>query len=70
MEAFIDLLNKKLFADLKKVELLIPFDQGSVLSELIENNQVLHQEYNDKGTKIVLELSEAKIKQYQRFVNI
>ncbi len=70
LEAFIDLLNKKLFADLKKVELLIPFDQGSVLSELIQNNQVLHQEYNDKGTKIVLELSEAKIKQYQRFVNI
>ncbi|MDN6968432.1 GTPase HflX [Oenococcus sp. UCMA 17063] len=70
LDAFIDLLNKKLFADLKEVELLIPFDQGSILSQLIQDNQVLRQEYNDKGTKIVVELPEAKIKRYERFVNV
>ncbi|AZZ60935.1 GTPase HflX [Oenococcus sp. UCMA 16435] len=70
LDAFIDLLNKKLFADLKEVELLIPFDQGSILSQLIQDNQVLRQEYNDKGTKIVVELPEAKIKRYEKFVNV
>lgn len=69
LDALISLLDKRLFADLKTVDMLIPFDQGAVLNRIIQENQILKQDYEDQGTQITVELPETQVHEYQRFIH-
>lgn len=54
----IDQIKQRIFSDYQTVELLIPFDQGDLVSYLNEHAHVLETEYEESGTKLVVELSE------------
>ncbi|MFT9266566.1 GTPase HflX [Oenococcus sp.] len=68
LDAFIKLLDEKLFADFKTVELMIPFDQGAVVNQILNGNNVLEQDFTAQGTRLRVELPAAQIETYQAFV--
>ncbi|MCL2559063.1 MAG: GTPase HflX [Turicibacter sp.] len=64
----IQVLTQQLFADYKKCKLLIPYDQGQVIAYLKDNATVLGISYDDTGTVIDVELSEADFERYGAYV--
>jgi len=64
----IERLTKQLFADYRKCQLLIPYDQGGIISYLKENSTVLNLSYVDEGTMLEVELSEADFGKYEIYV--
>lgn len=58
IQELIDQIKQRIFSDYQTVELLIPFDQGDLVSYLNEHAHVLETEYEESGTKLVVELSE------------
>lgn len=61
-------LTKQLFSTYIECQLLIPFDQGQVISYLKENATILEISYVNEGTMIKVELSEADFDRYQLYV--
>lgn len=58
MDQLVEAIKNHVFNDYVKVNMLIPYAEGSVLSYLNENAHILEQEYTETGTKIVVELSQ------------
>ena len=61
-------LIRQLFSTYKKCQLVIPFDQGQILSYLMENATIFDISYFDTGTLLEVELSEADFNRYQMYV--
>lgn len=64
----IQLLTEQLFSTYKRCQLLIPFDQGQVISYLKEHATILEFSYVDAGTLLEVELSEIDFDKYQMYV--
>ncbi len=63
IDALIDLIKKKVFADTVCAKLLVPFTRGDVSSYLCSKAQVNKMDYREDGTYFEVELKEAD---YQR----
>ena len=61
-------IKEELFSDLKRVELLVPYDRGSVVSALIEKSAPIETEYLAEGTRLVMELGEADRNRYRDLI--
>ena len=48
--------------------MLIPFERGDVVSYLNENANVKNTEYDEKGTRITVELKETDYKRFKNYV--
>ena len=46
----------------------IPFSEGSIVSYLNENANVISTDYDDKGTILTLECREAQFNKYKEYV--
>jgi GTP-binding protein HflX len=64
----LETIENKLFHDYETVKLLIPFDQGDLVSYLNENNHILSQEYSNDGTIVELELSPLQKRRYAAYL--
>jgi len=64
----IDVLTTQLFADYRKCQLLIPYDEGQIISYLKEHATILNLYYIDEGTMLEVELSEADFKKFEMYV--
>lgn len=64
----IDVLTTQLFADYRKCQLLIPYDQGQIISYLKEHATISRLSYVDEGTMLEVELSEADFRTYEMYV--
>ncbi|OXS79426.1 GTPase HflX [Domibacillus enclensis] len=63
-----DVLKRHLFKDYIRCTMLIPFDDGEVVSYLNEHAAVMQTEYEENGTKLIVECSKADYEKYKRFV--
>lgn len=63
-----DVLKRHLFKDYIRCTMLIPFDDGEVVSYLNEHAAVMETEYEENGTKLIVECSKADYEKYKRFV--
>ena len=59
-----ELIGEQLFGSRQEAELLIPYDRGAALHELMEQAKVLSSEYTEKGTRIRVEAGEELLKRY------
>ncbi len=63
-----ELIKKELFQDHVKCQLLIPFDEGQLISYLNETANVISTDYEPNGTKLTLECSPQDYERFQGYV--
>ncbi|QMS84913.1 GTPase HflX [Candidatus Xianfuyuplasma coldseepsis] len=64
----LDFIEKEIFKDYEVVKLLIPFQEGDLVSYLNEHNNIIHQNYVNEGTVIELELSQLQKQKYADYI--
>jgi len=65
-----DLLNSieaKVSADIVELSLLIPYSAGNILAMLHEQMNVLSETHNENGTRVVVKVPTASIKQFETY---
>ena len=68
LDELVELIRQHVFSDYVECEMLIPFDRGDVVSYLNSNAQVKETEYEEMGTKLLVELKDADLKKYEEYV--
>ena len=64
----IENIKKIIFSDLKKAELIIPYDKGEITSYLCENTKVDLMEYIEAGVRIIANLGNAEYNKYSSYI--
>ncbi len=68
MEKLVDAIKGYVFKDHVKVEMLIPYADGNIVSYLNENSNIIEQEYVEEGTKMLVEVSLVDSEKLKRFI--
>ena len=68
MNELIDMIINKIYSEYKKVKMLIPFSDGSVVSYLNEHATVMNTDYDEKGTILTVECTPAQYNKYQEYI--
>lgn len=62
------MIRKQIFSDYVKCDMLIPYDQGGVVSYLNTNATIFNTSYEEKGTLLSVEVKESDFNKYEHFV--
>lgn len=68
VEKVLDLIKENLFEGCTEQTLLIPYDEGELVSYLNENSTIISQDYENEGTRIVVELNQTQIVKYEKYI--
>jgi GTP-binding protein HflX len=68
MDHLVETIKSHVFNDYKTVQMMIPYADGSVLSYLNEQANILEQEYTEEGTLLKAELSIIDSEKLKRFI--
>jgi GTPase len=68
MEELIDLISDHIFKNQIHCEMLIPFDDGRLVTYLNENANVLATSFENEGTKLTIECNQYDFEKYQQYV--
>ncbi|XRD24860.1 GTPase HflX [Lysinibacillus fusiformis] len=68
LEELIQIVRQHIFSHYVTCEMLIPYDQGNVVSYLNEHASVSNTAYEEGGTLLSLEVKEADYAKYQQYV--
>lgn len=68
VEELVELIRKQIFQNYVQCEMLIPYDQGSLISYLNENAHITSTEYENEGTKLTLECKNSDMEKYQQYI--
>ena len=68
LNELIDMIIDRLFKNYKRCKMLIPFSEGSILSYLIDNANVLGTQYTENGTLIDIECTDAQYNKYKEYI--
>ncbi|MFZ5968146.1 MAG: GTPase HflX [Bacillota bacterium] len=60
-------IKSKLFNDMKRVKLLLPYSRGDIVSYLCEKTKVIQNEYRDDGIMVETSLGKADYNKYIQF---
>ncbi|BDR56668.1 GTPase HflX [Xylocopilactobacillus apis] len=63
-----ELIKKHIFQGFKKVKLFIPFDQGEMVSKVMNNYQVVSYSYLNEGTEVIANLSPVSQGRFKEFI--
>ena len=61
-------IRSGLFADLQKVQLLVPYDKGSVVSAILAKTTPYETKYEENGTLLTVDLNEEDRGRYREFI--
>ncbi|MBQ2218091.1 MAG: GTPase HflX [Firmicutes bacterium] len=61
-------IRSGLFADLQKVQLLVPYDKGSVVSAILAKTTPYETKYEENGTLLTVDLNEEDRGRYRAFM--
>ena len=64
----LELIKDNLFKDYSEQTLLIPYNEGDLVSYLNEHSNIISQEYENEGTKLVVELNQAQRMKYEKYI--
>lgn len=64
----VELITGFLYADNSTEKFLIPYDQGSVLSYLLENGSLISQEYVENGVRLVINCRKRDKEKYKAYI--
>ena len=68
IDELVDLIKSKIFKDLVRAKLLVPYSRGDISSYICEKAGVFEMEYKDSGTWFDVELKSAdyqRLKEYE-----
>jgi GTP-binding protein HflX len=68
LEELVQLIRQHIFSHYVKCDMLIPYDQGNVVSYLNEQASVFNTAYEEGGTLLSLEVKAADYAKYQHYV--
>ncbi|RHW35037.1 GTPase HflX [Lysinibacillus yapensis] len=68
LDELIELIRQHIFSDYVECEMLVPFDRGDIVSYLNSNAQIKETDYEEQGTKLVVELKESELKKFEQYV--
>jgi GTP-binding protein HflX len=68
VSSVLDFVEKEIFKDYEMIKLLIPFQEGDLVSFLNENTNIISQNYSNEGTILELELSQVQIAKYANYI--
>lgn len=68
LEELVQLIRQHIFSHYVKCDMLIPYDQGNVVSYLNEQASVFNTAYEEDGTLLSLEVKAADYAKYQHYV--
>ena len=68
LEELLQQIKQQIFANYVTCQMLIPYNQGGIVSYLNEQATVLETEYEEEGTLLMLELKEADYQKYETYV--
>lgn len=64
----VEQIRQSVFKDYVKCDMLIPYDQGAIVSYFNENANIFSTEYEEDGTKLTLECKLSDYGKYEQFV--
>ena len=64
----LDFIEKEVFKDYEIIKLLIPFNEGELVSYLNQNSNIVSQTYSNEGTILELELSQVQKAKYTNYI--
>lgn len=67
-DQLIKTIESKVFRNYKHVLLLIPYDRGDLTSYLVEKTEVLSTSYEEEGTRIEANLSDADYQRFEKYL--
>lgn len=68
LDELVQLIREQVFANYKTCKMLIPYDQGAIVSYLNEHATILETAYEEEGTLLTLEVQEADYQKYENYV--
>ncbi|WML38052.1 GTPase HflX [Neobacillus sp. OS1-2] len=68
IDELVDVISVEIFKSPIRCEMLIPFDDGRLVSYLNENANVLMTSYEGSGTKLTIECNQDDFEKYQQYV--
>ncbi|MER2028786.1 MAG: GTPase HflX [Solibacillus sp.] len=68
LEELLQQIKQQIFANYVTCQMLIPYNQGGIVSYLNEQATVIATEYEEEGTLLTLELKEADYQKYEIYV--
>jgi len=68
LEELLQMIRQHIFSDYVTCKMLIPYEQGNIVSYLNEHASVYETAYEETGTLLTLEVKEADYAKYQQFV--
>ncbi|KAA0764219.1 GTPase HflX [Bacillus sp. SH5-2] len=67
MEELVEMIRSNIYKEYTKCEMLIPYDQGQVVSYFNNHAHVLSTSYENEGTKLEIECKTSDYEKYKRF---
>lgn len=67
LDSLIGMIKEKIFSNMKKVELLLPYDKGDIVSYLCDKTKVLKTEYREDGVLLETTLGPADYSKYKMY---
>ncbi|MEI4803679.1 GTPase HflX [Bacillus sp. NPDC077411] len=68
IDELVQMIRTQIYKDYTKCEMLIPYDQGQLISYFNEHAHVLSTDYENEGTKITVECKMSDLEKYKRYV--
>lgn len=68
LDKLLDKIEEKLPYNLKKVEYIIPYDKGDVVSFLHRNGRILSEEYVNEGTALTVEVDDEAYNRTKEYI--
>ncbi|MFJ5767418.1 GTPase HflX [Lysinibacillus sp. NPDC093210] len=68
LDELLQIIRQHIFSDYVTCKMLVPYEQGNVVSYLNENATIYETAYEENGTLLKLEAKEADYAKYQHFV--
>lgn len=67
-DALLKVIEERLFADRQTVTLAIPFADSAVAANILDDHELLAQEFNEQGSVITVKLSNDELARYQKYI--
>ncbi|TCZ76314.1 GTPase HflX [Paenibacillus albiflavus] len=68
IDELIELIRKHIFKDYVQCKMLIPYDEGGLVSYFNDHAKILSTDYENEGTMLTLECKRSDMEKYQKFV--
>ncbi|CAG9614138.1 GTPase HflX [Bacillus rhizoplanae] len=68
MDELVQMICTQIYQDYIQCEMLIPYDQGQLISYFNEHAHVLSTDYENEGTKITVECKTSDFEKYKKYV--